>query len=540
MSKKETQNTEQTPEKIVTRYDRKMQRRKEQKERARREARISRIVGIALVALLVCIVASFPIRNWIALNGTYVEVNGEKITKVQFDYHYNISANNFINQYYSTYYYYFGIDLRGDLSTMMYSADLTWQDYFEQLAVENIAQLQGLAKAGREAGFTYDTTDDYNDLMEDLKAGAAEAGTTVKNYITQVYGSYATQARLKPYIENAMYATAYYNEVAEGFKPSQEEIEAYYNEHTDSYDSVDYYVQVVNAVLPTEPTELADPVEEDTEDTEGAEGTEDETEAAYEPSEAEIAAAMEEAKKEAEAMMVTVKKKGEKNTGVTYSALTALLRDWLFDAERKPGDTTVIEDSAYNRYYVLEFEQRYLDRTRTMDLRAIITTEDNGEAILEEWKNGAATEESFAELCDKYNTADSNSAEGGLLEAVMISELSDELYDWLTDSERKKGDTAVISPEDETNTYVLYYVAPNEEEWVLNIQTTLNTEALSEYMQAFIDSMEVKDTKGNLKYLKVQEQQEADASTESDEEGTESGNEDETGSDGAEDGGEAE
>lgn len=147
MSKKETQNTEQTPEKIVTRYDRKMQRRKEQKEKALREARISRIVGIVLVALLVCIVASFPIRNWIALNGTYVEVNGEKITKVQFDYHYNISANNFINQYYSTYYYYFGIDLRGDLSTMMYSADLTWQDYFEQSSSRKYCPTSGTGKS---------------------------------------------------------------------------------------------------------------------------------------------------------------------------------------------------------------------------------------------------------------------------------------------------------------------------------------------------------------------------------------------------------
>lgn len=526
MSKKEVQNTEQTPEKIVTRYDRKMQKRKEQKEKARREERLSRIAGIALLVLLVCIVASFPIRNWMALNGTYIEVNGEKITKVQFDYHYNIAANNFINQNYAMYYYYFGIDLTGDLSAMRYSADLTWQDYFEQLAVENIAQVQGLSKAGREAGFKYDTADEYNELIANLKEGASQAGTTLKNYISQMYGDYATQARLKPYIENAMYASAYYSEVAEQLKPSREEIDTYYNEHTDNYDSVDYYTHVVNAVLPTEPTELADPVEED------GEKTEDGSAEAYQPSEAEIAAAMEEAKKEAEDMMAKVNQEGEENTGVKYSALTALLRDWLFDAERKQGDRTVIEDSAYNRYYVLEFTQRYLDKTHAADIRAVITTEGSGQDILDEWKNGAATEESFAELCDKYNTAEGNSAEGGLLEAVMVSQLTDELHDWLADSGRRKGDTAVISPEGESETYVLYYVAQNEEEWVLNIQNTLNAEALSEYVQVFVDHVQVKDAKGNLKYLKVQEQQAADAASDSGEEGTES--------EGAEDGSEAE
>ena len=57
------ENTGQEPEKIVTKYDLKMQRRKEEKEKAAREEKISRITGILVVAALVCIVASFPIRN---------------------------------------------------------------------------------------------------------------------------------------------------------------------------------------------------------------------------------------------------------------------------------------------------------------------------------------------------------------------------------------------------------------------------------------------------------------------------------------------
>ena len=61
MSKKEIQNTEQQQEKIITRYDRKLQKRKEQKEKEKRERRIMAAIGIVIAAALVCLIASFPI-----------------------------------------------------------------------------------------------------------------------------------------------------------------------------------------------------------------------------------------------------------------------------------------------------------------------------------------------------------------------------------------------------------------------------------------------------------------------------------------------
>ena len=86
-------------EKIVTRYDRRMQKRKEQEAKDLKEKKIARIVGIVVLAVIVCFIASFPIRNFIALNETYVEVDGEKVTKVEFDYYYNMSLSTYYNQY---------------------------------------------------------------------------------------------------------------------------------------------------------------------------------------------------------------------------------------------------------------------------------------------------------------------------------------------------------------------------------------------------------------------------------------------------------
>lgn len=505
-SNKEMQDTEQQSEKVVTKYDLKMQRRKEQKEKEQRDKRIGTIGGIVLVAALACLVASFPIRTWLTVNGTYIKVGGEKISRVEYDYYYNMTRNNYIaRNYYML--YYFGLDLSGDLSQQMYSDTLTWKDYFDQLTVNSIAQNKGLAKEAKAAGFAYDTTEEYNEFIEALKEAAAEADTTTKEYVQRMYGVYATQSRVKPFLEESLYAAAYTDEIAEGLKPSQDEIQAYYEENKASYDSVDYYILQVDAELPTEPTELADPAEPAEGDNAeaGADGSDGES-AVYQPSEAEIAAAMETAKAEAEKAKKSIKTTGELMTNVksaTAVSTSYSVSSWLFDEERKAGDTTVIEDTSNHCYYVVGFEDRYLDQTLTADVRVVVTADGNGQEILDEWKNGEATEESFGELCDKYMDPDVSAAEGGLLEGVIPSELPEELRIWLTDSGRKAGDTTVASPEGDTYTYVMYYIAPNQEEWILDIQNILLTDKVNDYLETLTASVEVEDPKGKLAYLKV-------------------------------------
>lgn len=519
MSKKETQNTGDKPEKIVTKYDLKMQRRKEEKEKARREEKVGRIIGIALVVVLACIVASFPIRNYLTINGTYIRVSGEAVSKVEFDYHYQVASSDYISQY-GPYLSYFGLDLSRDITTQMYSDTLTWGDYFEELAVDNLAREKALLKAAKEEGFTHDVTEEYDKYREQLKEAASEAGTTVKSYVKELYGAYATESRVKSYIQNGMYLNAYTELLAERMEPSQEEIQEYYDNDKNSYDSVDYRMLTVNAELPTEPTELADPVEE----TEGEEGTDGEgEEEAYQPSEAEIEAAMKLAKEEADQKEKTIRTEGELNTNRKSTSVSSAVREWLFDEQRKAGDTTVIEDASYHRYYVVSFEDRYLDQTPTKDIRLVITTADNGEAILEEWKSGEATEESFAAICDQYNDPQTLSVEGGLLEAVTTSGLPTELADWVNESTRTAGDTTVVTPENSENTYVAYYVGTNDAEWVLNIRNTLLSQSMSEYMETTLGEINVEDPKKHLRYLQVRAEEEAAAASEALNESSEEG-----------------
>lgn len=517
MSKNEkvTENKEQTEQKVMTKYDRKVQKRKEEKEKEKKEERISTAIGIVVLVALVCLVASFPIRTYLATHETYVVVNGEAVNKVEFDYQYNLTKNNYITQY-GSYLTYFGLDTSKDLSTQMYSDTLTWQDYFEQNAVESLKQNKALMAEAKAAGFTYDTTDEYNTFKETIKTSAASAGISEKEYVRSIYGSYATMGRIEEYVKNDMVMNAYYQKLQEDNAPSDDEIQSYYEENKATYDSVDYRLTTIEADLPTEPTELADPVEETAADTtgttDGTAATDSTQDTAYQPSDAEIVKAMEDAKVLADDAEKTVAKDGEAHENEKKSSVNYLISDWLFDDARKAGDTTVITNDNSHCYYAVAFEKRYLDETPSADVRVIIPTEDKtGEEILEEWKSGAATEDSFAELCKKYTQDTSAVENGGLFEQVTKTGMTEELSNWIFDNSRQAGDTVAITVSD--TTYVLYYIGQDQPEWKINIKNTLVSDTMSQHMQDITADVTVEDPKGKLNYLKVQAEESAAAET---------------------------
>lgn len=501
--KKKKKDTTETQEKVLTRYDLKMQRRQEEKRKEQRNKRIASVVGILLLVGLVCFVASFPIRSWLTVHGTYIVVADENVSRLEFDYNYNTVRNNYISQ--NTWLTYFGLDLTGDLSNQMYSDTLTWKDFFDEMAVDNLLSGKAVERDMKAAGFTYDESEDYEEFVEALQVVASGSGMTLDAYVKEFYGPYATLSRVEKFIRQDLKISAYYEQLADSKTPSDQEIQSYYEENKDSYDCLDYHLLTVDAELPTEPTELADPVEETETDTEGVVGEGAEG-AVYEPSQAEIDAAMELAKAKAEELQDTVAADGEEYTNMSQDNINYLLSDWLYDSERKKGDTTVIEDSGNNRYFIVSFDDRYIDPTISVNVRAVLTEDGNGQAILDEWAAGEATEESFAVLADQYN-APMSTEEGGLFEGLIPSALSEELSDWLADGSRAHGDTAVITPEGSVVTYVFYFISAGDPEWKLSIRNILLSETMDEYINGLKEGLEVEDPHNNLNYLKIQAQE---------------------------------
>ncbi len=508
MSKKETQATEEKQEKVVTKYDLKMQRRAEEKKKVQREKLWGTIGSIVIVAAVFALVISFPIRNYLTVNGTYITVAGQKVTPVEYDYHFNLVKTNY-NAQYSYYLSMFGIDLSGDLTKQMYSDTLTWQDYFDKMTVEDIANTKALTAKADEAGFAFDADAEYAKFQESIANAAKEAGMGEKEYLAACYGTYATEDRIKPFVMETLKSEKYYASVAEAKAPSEEELKAYYEENRNTYDSVDYRMTTIDAVLPTEPTDLADPVEE-TEGTE--EGTE---EKAYEPSEAEIEFAMKVAQAEANnAVKELDQAELTENAGST--SMNSDVSAWLFDESRKSGDTTVIENTSANCYYCVKFERRYLDETPSADARIIFLTEGDAQAIYDEWTNGETSEDRFAALADQYTDEQYASAEGGLFTGLLPGDVPDAVKDWLFDTSRKAGDTTVVTGEEDQLSYVLYYVGANDPEWKLTVKNILVEEAMTAYIQEIGAAYkEVSDPKGNLNYLKVEASEAAAAASES-------------------------
>ncbi len=487
----------ETTEKVMTKYDKKIQKRKEAEQKAKREKLKSHLTSAAIVIAVIAFIAYFPIKNGIATNSTYMQVGEAKITELEFDYYYNLSVNNFLSQ--NDYLLaYMGLDTSKDFADQEYNEYLTWDDYFQQITVENIKYVKSLVQEGKAAGFTYDTTADVEEHNRIVEESAAQEGVTVKDYVKATMGEYATLKNMKDIIAETYYAAAYYDKVYADINITEEAIKEYYESNKKDYDSVDFKVITVNADVPEGET---------TTDEEGNTTT-------AEPAEEEVALAMNKAKVDADKKVAVIDSEGTLNENKQFANISIYYSNWLFDEERVAGDVSVFENNNEHCYYVVQFVDRYLADTKAVNVRAIATTTDKGALIVDEWKNTGANEEAFLALVEKYSEDTYTNTTGGLYENLPATGLSDELSVWLLDETRKEGDVEAISSSS-GYFYVLYYLGQGEVEWKASIDSLLSGKDMEAYMDKIMGALEVVDTKGKLTYEEAIEAEKAAAAASS-------------------------
>ena len=528
-------------EKKMTKYDLKQQRRQEEKK----DNGGIKLLGFACAAFLAFCIGVFGFQtyqNQQVKNETYVMIGEHEVKKAEYDYYF-YSGVNAMYSYYGTYLNYMGLDLSQDFSTQQYSDTMTWQDYFDEQAILQLKQVYALEDEAKANGFEYDAAEDVNTFVDELETAAASVGYTTADYIKASYGNFATMKEVKTFVERDRIVSAYYDSVYDGIEVTDEEISTYYEENKDNYDSVDYLVCTIEADIPSEETEEVIVEETEEESETEAETLSEEEQAEIEAQEqAIIDAAMAEAKTTAEDMLgkitdeasfetlsadyasnadVEVRKENVKKSVVASSELAT----WLFDGVRKAGDKTVIEYEADNSYYVVYFLDRYLDESKTVDVRHILvpfeaveTTEEmtedeiaaaeaeakeaalvKAEEIYEGWLDGDATEEGFAELANEHSTDTGSNTNGGLYEAVAKGEMVTAFNDWIFDDARKAGDSDIV--ETEYGYHIMYYVADNDIAWKLDVDGILRTNKMNEEVSALMETYEVVDENKNIAYL---------------------------------------
>ena len=535
----------QKPEKKMTKYELKMQRRKEEELRQQRKARYSAIIGAVILLLIVGVLGWKFYDGYQDKHGTYVTVGDHDVQRSEYEYYYYSGINN-LYAYYGNYLSYMGLDLSKPLDEQAYMENMTWKDYFDQQAVSQLKQVYALTDAAEAAGFEYDASADVDDFAESIETGAANANMSAADYLKSSYGTLATMDKVKAYVEKSSIATAYYNSIEDATEITDEEVSDYYDENKDNYDSVDYLACKIAADMPETETVAAEETTAPETETGETETLSEEEKAAQEAEKkAAEEAAMTAAKEKADEMLEQISDESSfENLYADYATDTAVelrktnakkssisptgVGQWLFDSARQAGDTTVIEDTTGNAYYVVYFIDRYLDHAKTVDVRHILirssaettdemtdeekaTAEENAKAeakqkaedIYAEWKNGDATEDSFAALAEANSEDTGSNTNGGLYEAVTKGQMAASFNDWIFDDARKPGDTEIV--ETEYGYHVMYFVGDNAEAWYVNIENTLRTNKMQEYITNLTADMEVIDERGNIDYLHVAE-----------------------------------
>ena len=399
MSKKRTKaNEQETPK---TKYDRKMEARRKEAARQKRESQIFRIIGIAIIVAFIGTIGYFSVKHIMdikaATKDPYITVGEHTLTQLEYDYYFNNTVNSYINTY-SYFLSYMGLDTTQPYDQQDYSEDMTWQEYFEQITLEQIRQEYALLDDAKANAFEYDTTEDYNTFVTTAKDTAKENQITMPVYYKSMFGDYATEKNVKPFMENGYIAKAYYDKLIEDNTPAEDVVSDYYDEHKAEYDKVSFYSFSFDPSTYTESdsdttdnTDTTDEADtsEDTDATDEADTSEDtDTTDEADTSEDTGSSEQSQARNLADTMLERLEKGEDFETlcmeyapedqksnyeptdseyslseNITISGTNTDFMDWLADENRKKDDMTVIENPDTGICYVLKFVTRTYDET---------------------------------------------------------------------------------------------------------------------------------------------------------------------------------
>jgi len=523
----------------------------EKQQREQAEARKLKAISISFVAImLVVAITAVGILGVRAVNNsgiidknTIAAIAGEhELNSIQMNYYLNDYIRQWASAYgenLSTYAAMMGLNVNTPISDQTYNKETgeTWADFFLTQALEKAKSDYALYDKAMAENFQL--SDEEKSALElngeQIKLYAMQAGYNNANkYLRAVYGYGADLDSYNKYSEISVTASAYYNKNKDALTYDDAAIRAEDNKDLNKYTSftyATYYLGSSSFLTGGTTDEKGNKTYSDAERADALKKAEEAANSLL------TAKDVEEFDKAIAALEVNKDNKSAASTNnslVMYDNIPASMQSWIADKARENGNITVIpnestttdadgkETKTTNGYYVVLFQSRNENLRHLADVRHLLVKFEGGkigsngtmtytdaekekakteaEKLLQEWKDGAATEESFIELVKKHSD-DSSAKDGGLFEGIhRESGYVDSFKNWAVDSDRKAGDTGVIVSD--YGYHVMFYVGDGEMTYRdYMISEDLRQADIEKWHEEIIKATSI--TKGNTKRLNL-------------------------------------
>ncbi len=489
-----------------------LSRRQRQQQIQRRARRKKTLIITAIVLAVVIILGPLTLLSTGAFYRIVpaAEVGGRSYSISDFNYHYySALQSNYENlqKSYGDYASYI-LDPKKPLNEQQFSEDMTWADYLGNSALMNIQNVVLLNDQAKAAGYTLSEEQEaeLTALYEQIKTTAASYNYSLNGYLQAVYGNGMTPEIFQRNLRDSYVADAYAGSVVDSYQYSAEDLQAHYEANKNNFDAVTYRLFFVSGAA-AEGEDAAAALAVALEKAKVFAGLADSSE-----SFAQLALeyAAEDSKEKYQDPDATL------NRDIRYSAVSGTTYgEWLFDAARQPGDTTVSESSS--GHYVLYFEGRSDNHYNTVNVRHLLITpkaaEDGGEvdeaawakaeqeinALYDQWKAGEATEESFAALANEHS-ADGDGTTGGLYEGVYKGQMVRNFNDWCFDPARAPGDTGIVKTD--YGYHIIYFVGEGGDYWTRIVTDSLKQQDYSAWILEKSALYEIKTSPFGMRFAK--------------------------------------
>lgn len=143
-----------------------------------------------------------------------------------------------------------------------------------------------------------------------------------------------------------------------------------------------------------------------------------------------------------------------------------------------------------------------------VDVRHILIMVENGDwaaaekeanDILQQWKAGGATEELFAQLANKYSDDGGSNTTGGLYTDVQPGQMVEVFNNWIMDSNRQYGDSAVLKADYYYQGYHVMFFVSGEPIWKLAVEQAIVAERTAEMSNKGQEKWPMERTDENIK-----------------------------------------